>query len=524
MRPARRPRSDFGPILVEIRRPLPASRSVQRIRTSSRFHTACLCLVAALACWLPSSVHAQPELAAGPTTEQLQVPGAKLNFIFSEAMNQAEIHIAWAGAGIDPARFSYQWMTFGLPIPALMLEATYAGGLPGGIEVTYTLNPGNSGRMKSVLGEPLPETTGTFRTPTGGTGGGDDCDPDEGDDGFNASVVAFKEIHYRQTGDTAPVFDPVEGATFFAAVFEGTNSPAFQPTSATLVRPDGSTVALTSFEFEFEIPDIPGFPIPELPKTFYLSTAEPPEIAPPHFDSEDALNAAYPNGTYRMTIGLASGGPLEVQLPLSPAADLPVPRVSNFASLQSFDPAVPLTLQWQALTGAGPRHGISLHIAEKDGMTVFQAPDNCEGIELPATATSIIIPAGTFQADRTYEVELSFQLLVHEGFHAGAGFTEFTGLDRTTRLYIGAPNEAAENTAVISSVRLDPAGGIVVLTIEGTLASPILPTLVEATTDFVDWTPISTFSKAILEASGGVLEVPDPAPAVPYKFYRLHYP
>ncbi|MBX3747449.1 MAG: hypothetical protein KF833_19240, partial [Verrucomicrobiae bacterium] len=122
---------------------------MQRIRTSSRFHTPFLSLLVAFAGWLPFSAQAQPELLAGPTTEQLQVPGTTLSFIFSEPMNQSEIHFAWSGTGIDPARFSYQWMTFGLPIPALMLEATYAGGLPGNIEVTYTLNPGNSGRMKS---------------------------------------------------------------------------------------------------------------------------------------------------------------------------------------------------------------------------------------------------------------------------------------------------------------------------------------------------------------------------------------
>ncbi|MBX3747907.1 MAG: hypothetical protein KF833_21580, partial [Verrucomicrobiae bacterium] len=379
---------------------------------------------------------------------------------------------------------------------------------------------------KSLLGEPLPETTGTFQTPTGNTGGGggDDCDPADSDDGFNASVVIFKDIHYRQSGNTAPALDPDEGATFFAAVFQGTNAPGFRPASATLVRPDGSTAPLTSFEFDFEFPDIPGFPIPELPRMFYLSTAEPPQLVLPTFDSEAALDAAYPNGTYRMTIGLESGSALDVQLPLSPAFDVPVPRITNVESLQSFDTTQPLTLQWASLTDAGARHAIHLYIAEQDGSSVFEAPDDCKGIELPATATSITIPPGTFHADRTYEVELSFRLLIHEGVHPTAGFTEFSGLERTTRLLIGAPASSGDNTAVISTVRRDPAGGTFILTIQGTLASPTLPATIEATTDFSAWTPIGTLHKAVLDASGGVLEIPDPTPVVPYRFYRVRYP
>ncbi len=455
---------------------------------------------------------AAPSLLVGPSASDLR-------FTFSEPMSAADIDITWEGAGIDPSKFVCAWVTnlFGFPLPAFSLECSYTGGLPGGIDVTYTLNKGNSGRIKSEAGQALPETSGTFHT-EGGSGG--PCDGSDTNAAI-ATIAAFKEIPFLQTSAASPMFDTERKATMNASVASGTNIPPVQPTSATLRKPDGSTVDLAKISFDF--PDLPG--IPTLPDSFFLSTAEPPEILPPTFDSEAGLNAAYPNGDYRMVVGLTGGGTVTVDLPIDPNPDVPTPHVINYGGLQGFDPAQPLTIQWEAFTAAVTPDSIQLEVSEKGGGIVFSAPDPCNSIELAPTATSITIPANRFQADTTYELELRFTKVTHNGADTVQGFHEFAGLSRSTRMAMGAP-DLGPGTAEITAAKVETTGAVT-LTIEGTITSPTAPVAVEGSTDLESWSTATTVTKAQLDAAGGHLDVLDSEPATtptPYKFYRLAFP
>src|SRR5690606_17567996 len=193
------------------------------------------------------------------------------------------------------------------------------------------------------------------------------------EDTSSAVITLVKDINYLQTAQANPVPDPERKAVLNAAVLSGTNIPPVAPASASLQKPDGTRLELT--RIGFDIPDIPlpdlsgisGFPFPELAPSFFLSTAEPPEIEFPTFDTEAALEAEFPAGLYRMIIGLEEGGSITVDLPLNPGQETPVPVVSNFQALQNFDPTQPLTIQWTAFAGAGQNDGIMLEIHEKDG-------------------------------------------------------------------------------------------------------------------------------------------------------------
>src|SRR5690606_16647544 len=223
-------------------------------------------LVSCLAMALISGAMAQPALVSGPTTQSVQAQGGKMTFNFDDIMDSSDIHVEWQGTGIDSSRFSCDWVDeiFGIPIPATFFECTYAGGLPPGIELTYTLNPGDSERIKSFIGEALPETTGSFITP--GTGG-NPCDP-PGEDTSSAVITLVKDINYLQTAQANPVPDPERKAVLNAAVLSGTNIPPVAPASASLQKPDGTRLELT--RIGFDIPDIPlpdlsgisGFPFP----------------------------------------------------------------------------------------------------------------------------------------------------------------------------------------------------------------------------------------------------------------------
>jgi hypothetical protein len=493
--------------------------------------TAFDCLLVCLTLGLNSNALAQPELVSGPTTETVLAQGGKMTFNFDEIMDASDIHVEWQGTGIDASRFSCQWVDeiFGIPIPATFFECTYTGGLPGGIQLTYVLNPGNSGRIKSFIGEALPETTGSFTTP--GTGGGDPCDP-PGEDTSSAVITLVKDINYIQTAQATPVFDPAEKAVLTAAVLSGTNRPPTEPTSASLQKPDGTLLPLA--EIGFEIPDLPdlplpglagiaGFPIPDFSPSFFLSTAEPPEIEFPTFESEAALEAAFPAGAYRMIIGLEGGGNVTVNLPLDPGQEVPVPMVGNYQALQSFDPAQPLTIQWTPFTGAGQDDGITLQIREKDGPNVFFAPNPCEMIELNPGDTSITLPAGTLAAEKTYQMELTFARRTHTGEDTLETYAEFAAINKTTRLTMGAP-DAGPGTARLARLRLEETGAVL-LTVEGTINSDLAATI-EGSTDLKAWETVTAITRAALEQGGGMLEVGDIAPAItpaPHKFYRIRF-
>ena len=127
----------------------------------------------------------------------------------------------------------------------------------------------------------------------------------------------------------------------------------------------------------------------------------------------------------RVMAGVDGGGTVTVSLPLNPSPDVPAPKIANFTALQGFDVSQPLTIQWNAFSGASQNDSIRLAIAEKNGPLIFFAPNPCVPIELPATDTSITIPAGTFETNITYELELTFSRVTHTGTDTLEGFAEF---------------------------------------------------------------------------------------------------
>lgn len=464
------------------------------------------------------------------TPPTVEGPGAKITFMFDQIMSTAAIDITWEGAQIDPAKFQNKWVDsmMGFPIPAFSLESAYQGGLPPGVTVKYTLNKNNSGRMKSADGQPLPEISGTFvspGTPGGDTGGGDPCQPTSSTNLASATISLTKQINYRQSGGGDPVFDPANPAMVMGAIMSTTNTLPQTPASARLIKPDGSMVELVKMSFEIpEMPGIPGFPMPSLPTSFYLSTAAAPDIEFPTFTSEAALQAAYPNGVYNLLIGLSSGGERAVSLPLSPSPEPPAPKILNYAALQNFNVSAPLVVQWNAFAGAAAMDSIYLEIRTKENQVVFFAPNPCKSIELEATDTQISIPAGTFQPATPYLLRLSFHKSTHFGENTLEGFKEFTALEKVTELSIGAPDQAGgKNELRFSGIEILD-GGTVKLTVEGTIASDATPAAVEGSTDLRNWQPVATVLKSALELGGGRTEVLDTLPGAtptPQKFYRF---
>ena len=482
--------------------------------------------------------------AAGGDAPTLTPPTGLINgkavFVFNTPMDPSGLDVKWTGVGVDPGKISSAWLIVSVPgveIPVSTFESSYVGGWPSTVAVTWTLNQGNSGVTKSAAGVPVATVSGTFTTPVNsGDPGPDpgDCQP-ANEPTASASLSLFKDINYIQTSPADPVFDPTEKAMFSASVFtSSSNAPASVAQSVSLNKPGGGSVPLE----KLGIPEIPGFPIPNIPDSFYLSLTPAPEITIPSFNSVEELNAAYPNGEYSMTVGLSGGGTRTVLLPLNPAPEPVVPKIANYSALQGFDPSQSITVQWNAFAGAGPTDLIQLQLRPQGGTGSYTAPNKCANIELLVTDTSHTIPAGTLRAGVTYDLELSFSKMTHlrnadaQGGPAGdhiTGYAEFTLFTKTTRTVVGAPT--AEVDLRFARVFTELLGGSRVLTMEiaGTLPAGGSFAQVEGSTDLVNWSPTGiVVSQAALDAGGGVLAAQDPTILTgtrpPHKFYRMVIP
>lgn len=128
------------------------------------------------------------------------------------------------------------------------------------------------------------------------------------------------------------------------------------------------------------------------------------------FPNEAAFDAAYPVGNYTFTLFGVHDGLRSPVLTL-PASSYPnAPRVSNFGPAQSVNPAQSFLLQWDAFSGGGANDNIWVVITDAGGQPVFSTPNPSADHEgaLRGTATSVAIPAGTFQLGQTYQGRLHF--------------------------------------------------------------------------------------------------------------------
>ncbi len=282
-----------------------------------------------------------------------------------------------------------------------VLTLDYAGNLPAGALITWTINPsGTSFPLYSEEVDIVATASGSFTT------GGEACDPDGIPDDYGG-VTLTKTSTYLQTSDAAPVLKSDE-LPFFGAFID---SPAVNTvTAATLTGPGNVDIPLDG--------DFGSF--------FAFDEAS----------TETTLEAAHPSGTYSFSITREVVGPAQFQMQM-PAltAYPPVPRISNFAAAQAIDPAQDFTLNFNALTGASGSDFIGIEIVDVNNPVLF-APDLCIPLPLPNTATSFVIPADTLQTGKTYTLRLIFARTFYASTTAPPDFASFGSLQRQTVMTI----------------------------------------------------------------------------------------
>jgi len=308
-----------------------------------------------------------------PSNDQTGVAtNSAITFRFNQAMKTNTAiggAIAWSGTGLDPAKFRYTWSA-----DSRALLCAYQGGLPVNVWIDWRLNPADAAvKFESAAGKLLPSDTyaGRFRTAAA------PCFPNQPT--LLGTYGLFKNASYVQDSAADPA--PREGVVSFSFSANVTQ-PSLPPmvTNGSFTFPDGRVGILTN-AVVFTYLD-------------YAATAE-------------ELDGRVPAGAYTMRFTRAGLAENVVTMTM-PATRPNVPKILNFDALQSMDPKADFTLQWTPFAGATATDTIFLNIYDERGTVYFQAPDFCFPRELAATASSIVIPAGTLDTNRNYLATINF--------------------------------------------------------------------------------------------------------------------
>lgn len=385
--------------------------------------------------------------------------------------------VAWGGTGVTATKFSYAWSEDGQT-----LTCTYAGELPGNTEITWALNPGTLIQLQNEAGDPLPTGVYSGSFTTGQGGGGENCDP-SGVPSTWGSYSISKMASYQQTSPADPV--PVAESPFAFSAFVTGPQAGPAATAGSLTLPDNTSKTLQALFGFLTFTDTP--------------------------TTEAALDTAYPAGNY--TLRFTQTGQPERVIPMTlPAANVPVPKIANYAAAQAVNAAQDFTLAWNAFTGAGASDYISLSITDGQGNLLFQAPNPCVPRELAVTASSIVIPANTLQTNKIYNGTLAFGHTFYSSTNTVPDMAGFGGVMRHTDFTIntGAGSGTAD-PARFTGYRLLPNGNPQ-MDLTGTAGHAYT---IQRTSDLTapNWSTAGTvtmnaFGTAVFEDTGAVTTFP----------------
>lgn len=128
------------------------------------------------------------------------------------------------------------------------------------------------------------------------------------------------------------------------------------------------------------------------------------------FSSQAALDAAFGDGSYTLTLRSLENGERGTTFPLTgstyPAA---APHLRNFEAAQHVNPDRDFTLSWEAFAGGTTNDFIQLRLFEaQSGREVFETPASMDEGGLNGTVVGTTLPAGTLASGSLYRAELLF--------------------------------------------------------------------------------------------------------------------
>jgi hypothetical protein len=207
-------------------------------------------------------------------------------------------------------------------------------------------------------------------------------------------VPAAKIQFFEQTSSSNVV--PLTAGFGFQASADGTGSNTIL--DATDQCPSGSNLVLTLSD-----PSISSF-------NFEQS-----------FTTKSALDEAYTNGTYTITIFTADDGTLTDALGL-PADDYPnTPQLLDYDAAQAIDASSQFDFVWGAFTNGTTNDFIIFEIDDVLGNTITNSPNLGQPGQLDGTATNFLIAGGTLLTGGSYTGRLEFIKITAQDTNTIAG-------------------------------------------------------------------------------------------------------
>jgi hypothetical protein len=158
-----------------------------------------------------------------------------------------------------------------------------------------------------------------------------------------------------------------------------------------------------------------------------------------NYASPAALDAVYANSNYTFSIqSVQSNQEVTLTFP-SALAQPPAPHLTNFAASQAINPAQAFTLSWDPFSGGTTADCIYVEVG-----SLFQTPAFGTNGALPGTATSVLIPANTFQPNQSYPGSITFYHLI----------LATNGGSYISLMYRGTITQFTLNTTTASAVSL----------------------------------------------------------------------
>jgi len=240
------------------------------------------------------------------------------------------------------------------------------------------------------------------------------------------------------------------------------------------------------------------------------------------FDSEMALAAGFPGGSYSAQYSAGDGSVISSSLTLADF-NLPMPAIANLDELQSCTNGQAFTIRWLPFAGASlTNSAIALRIEEIDDYgnilkAVFLAPNYCTNIVLLPTAAEMTVPAGILQPGNKYQGELCFSRFAFAQKTTAPSLLFATSDSKQTRFPLGGALVAAPSVTVAS---IAPSGGGKFTATLNVTGAPSV--MVETSVDLAYW----EYSGLMPAGPEGVTTFDfTPSASEPARFYRFrtHY-
>lgn len=165
------------------------------------------------------------------------------------------------------------------------------------------------------------------------------------------------------------------------------------------------------------------------------------------FSSVTAMDAAYPNGSYTLTLGTVHDGTKTAVVTLTANNYPTTPHFSNFTAAQAANPNLDFTLSWSPLPANLTPDFLQVLVLDCRSNLVFSTPFPGSTGALASSSVSTIIPARTLRSGQQYNAMMLVLRPVNSNTNAYPGAVGVAGFYKqlkmplvTTGTSVGCPN------------------------------------------------------------------------------------